>query len=220
MNVAVFGASGRVGQRVVQLLLANGYNVVAISRHYDQALENERLRVENVDVHDADAVMRALQDVDEVISVVSSWGSEHGDVLSSAMRSIIPAMHAYGIKRLVSLTGTGAFTSEDKPTLAQRASRALFHKIAPAVLEDGEEHIRLLQQSDVDWTVVRSPAMNNLGKDTYKLSAKLSTGAATINRQAVAKAIVAQLSDGKWLRQTPTIWRAWADAAIIAGDNE
>lgn len=208
MNVAVFGASGRVGERVVQLLLADGHNVVAVSRHYDASLAAEQLRVEHVDVHDVPAVMRVLEGVDAVISVVSSWGSQNGDVLSSAMRAIIPAMRAHGVRRVVSLTGNAAFTSDDKPSLAQKANRAMLHKIAPKVLEDGEEHIRLLQRSDLDWTVVRSPVMNNLGKNTYKLSAKLSSGAATINRQAVARALVAQLQDGKWLRRTPTIWRA------------
>lgn len=208
MKVAVFGASGRVGRRVVELLLAEGHTVVAVSRHYDTVQASERLQVARIDVHDAPAVMQALQGVDAVISVVSSWGSEQGDVLSSAMRSIIPAMQAHDIRRLVSLTGNAAFTSDDKPTFTQKANRAMLAKIAPAVLQDGEEHIRLLQQSDVDWTVVRSPVMNNLGKDTYKLMVRLSGGAATIHRQAVAKALVAQLQDGKWLRQAPTIWRA------------
>lgn len=208
MKVAVFGASGRVGRRVVDLLVAEGYDVVAVSRNYALDTPTEHVQVARLDVHDVEGVMQALTGVDGIVSVVSSWGSERGDVLSSAMRSIIPAMRAHKIHRIVSLTGNAAFTSNDKPTIAQKANRAMLHKIAPKVLEDGEEHIRLLQQSHLDWTVVRSPVMNNLGKDTYKLSAKLSSGAATINRQAVAKALVAQLQDGKWLRQTPTIWRA------------
>ena len=208
MKVAVLGASGRVGERVVALLLAEGHEVIAISRHYDLVRATDHLRVENVDVHDASAVARAVRGAEAIISAVSSWGSEDGDVLASAMRAIIPAMQAQRIRRLVSLTGNAAFSSDDTPTLAQKANRAMLHKLAPKVLEDGEEHIRLLQQSDIDWTVLRSPVMNNLGKETYKLSAKLSGGAATINSQAVAKALVAQIQDGKWLRQTPTIWRA------------
>jgi hypothetical protein len=124
------------------------------------------------------------------------------------MRAIIPAMTQNGIKRIVSLTGNAAFTPDDKPSLAQKTGRAMMLKIAPKVVADGEKHMAILRESGLDWTVVRSPVMNTLGKATYKLSAKLSGSMATIHRQAVAQAMVDELHDGTWLRQTPTIWRA------------
>ena len=76
------------------------------------------------------------------------------------------------------------------------------------MVADGEEHMAVLRASDLDWTVLRSPVMNTLGEETYKLSEKLSGATATIHRQAVAQAMVDQISDTNWLHKAPTIWRA------------
>lgn len=207
MKIVVFGASGRVGSRIVELLVHQGHDVFAVIHKHDIFQGTPHLYVRPLDVHDADAVAAVLEGAGAVVSALSSWGSKDGDVLSSAMRAIIPAMDEQGVKRIVSLTGNAAFTPDDKPSLVQEAGRTMLRKIAPHVVEDGEAHMALLRESDLDWTVVRSPVMNNLGKKDYILSAKLSNPTDTIHRQAVAEAMVAELHDGTWLRQTPTIWR-------------
>ncbi len=208
MKVVVFGASGRVGVRVVELLLAEGEEVFAVVHNHDLFQGHPHLHVRKLDVHDAAAVAEVLQGASAVVSTLSSWASKQGDVLSSAMRAIIPAMDANGIKRIVSLTGNAAFMPDDKPSFAQKAGRTMLCKIAPKVVSDGEEHMAVLRESDLDWTVLRSPAMNNRGKEDYVLSAKLSNPTDTINRQAVAKAMVAELHEGTWLRQAPNITRS------------
>lgn len=208
MKVVVFGASGRVGSRVVELLLAEGHDVFAVVHKHDIFQGTPHLFVQQFDIHDAAKVAEVIEGAGAVISCLSNWGSKEGDVLAGAMRAVVPAMDTHGVKRIISLTGNAAFTPDDTPTLVQKANRAMLSRIAPKVLADGEEHMAVLKDSDLDWTVIRSPVMNNLGKETYKLKTELSGSAATINRQAVARAMVDQLHDGTWLRQTPTIWRA------------
>lgn len=208
MKVVVFGASGKVGSRVVELLLKEGHEVFAVVHNHDIFQGTPHLHVRKLDVHDAEKVAEVLEGADSVVSALSNWGSKQGDVLASAMRAIVLAMDAQHVKRIVSLTGNAAFTPEDKPTFAQKAGRAMLQTIAPKVIADGEEHMAVLRSSDLDWTVLRSPVMNNRGKTTYVLSANISNPTDTINRQAVAIAMVEQLHDGTWLRQAPNIWRA------------
>lgn len=208
MRVVVFGASGRVGSLVVELLLAAGHEVTATVHSKNSFDDNVKLMVVQLDVHDSKAVEVAVHGTDAVISTLSNWGSEKGDVLTAAMKTIVPAMQQHNITRIISLTGNAAFSSDDKPSLVQKANRAMLQKIAPKVLADGEQHMEVLRASDLDWTVIRSPVMNTLGGESYKLKKELSGGTATIHRQAVAQAIVDQLEDTRWLRQTPTIWRS------------
>jgi putative NADH-flavin reductase len=208
MKVAVFGASGKVGVRVVELLLKAGHEVIAVVHSHDVFQGTPNLYVKKCDIHDGTAVAQVLKGTEAVISCVSSWGSPDKDVLTSAMQTIAPAMEMHGISRIVSLTGTGALTDQDKPSVVQQASHELMAKVAPKVLADGEEHIRFLQTTDLDWTVLRSPTMNNRGKSTYKLEAELPTNPlGTIKRQAVAHALVDLLTDQNWFRQAPCITR-------------
>src|SRR6185437_8838226 len=53
-----------------------------------------------------------------------------------------------------------AFADFDRPHLLDRAQHGLFGVLAPKVLRDAEDHIRLLQQSSLDWTTVRAPSSN------------------------------------------------------------
>lgn len=208
MKVVVFGASGKVGSRVVELLLAQKYDVFAVVHSRDIFQGTPSLYVKKIDVHDATAVAEVLEGAEAVISCVSSWGNKSGDVLSSAMHSIIPAMKQQNVRRLVSLTGSGALVDADKPNFIQKTGHFLMSAVAPKVLADGEEHIRLLQSSSLDWIVLRSPVMNGRGSDAYTLAATATSNPlATINLQAVAQAMVDLLDDTKWLQQAPCIER-------------
>jgi putative NADH-flavin reductase len=208
MKVVVFGASGRTGTRVVELLLKQEHDVFAIVHKNNVFQGTPQLYVVQLDVHDGVKVAEVISGSQAVISCLSSWQSQEKDVLTSAMEAIVPAMRKSGVRRIVSLTGNAAFTPDDEPTFIQKANHTAMMQIAPRVLSDGEKHMAVLRNSELEWTVLRSPVMNNLGKETYRLSNKLSGATATINRQAVAQAMVDQLSDTKWLGKAPTIWRA------------
>lgn len=207
MKVVVFGASGRVGRKVVALLLAQGHEVVAVVHTQNPFTPQKRLKIVTLDIHDEVKVTEVILGSQAVLSTLSNWGSEKGDVLTAAMKAIAPAMKKAGVKRIISLTGNAAFTTLDKPSIVQKANRAMLAKIAPKVLYDGEAHMAVLRQSGLDWTVLRSPVMNELGSVQYKLKNQLSGVTATIHRDAVAQAMVDQVRDNKWVRKTPTIWR-------------
>ena len=90
------------------------------------------------DVHDQVKVTEVISGSQVILSCLSNWGSEQGDVLTAAMRAVVPAMKKVGVRRIISLTGNAAFTPDDKPTALQKANRAMLAKLAPKVLADGE----------------------------------------------------------------------------------
>lgn len=208
MRVVLFGASGRVGQLVVRVLLDEGYEVIAVVHSTNPLPVQPHLTVREVDIHDASAVAAVVSEGDVIVSTLGSWGTKSKDILTSAMRHIIPAMQAQGMRRIVSLTGAAAFFADEQATVLQRLMRQIIMFGSRQVVLDGEQHMQLLKDSDLDWTVIRSPVMNTNDGKHYELCEKLAGFTATIHREAVAKAMVAQLSDATWLRQAPTIWRS------------
>ncbi len=116
-------------------------------------------------------------------------------------------MQQQNISRIVSLTGSGAFAPSDKPTLFDKTQHAIFNLLAAKVLRDGEEHIRLLSESTLDWTVLRSPTMNTYGATTYSLQEKLPSPVQTIHRLAVANALVDVLENLAYTHRAPCIVR-------------
>lgn len=189
----MFGASGKVGREVVAVALTRGHEVVAfVHRHNPFADEAGEawLRVITGDVSDPAAVSGAIAGSEAVISCLGSWGTKDKNVVSTGMRTIIPAMERAGVRRLVTVTGAGAQWSGDRPGLVERAGHCLLGLAAAKILRDGEEHLRLLAASSLDWTAVRSPVMRSAGPTGYRLTRRPPWPLATIPRAAVARCLV------------------------------
>ena len=205
MKLIIFGASGRVGHLVVDEAVRRGHHVTAIvykksERHFSSAVE-----VREVDVHDKRQVIGSVKGHDAVLSALGSWGTEAQDILSVAMTSVIPAMESYRLKRIVSLTGADARIAGDRPRLSSRILRSLLVTIGPKVVNDGEQHIHLLQNSQLDWTVVRSPKMKNGAPHAYQLSQKSANAWEVVSRRTIACAMLDLIEDGTYLKQAPII---------------
>lgn len=118
-------------------------------------------------------------------------------------------MEVYGVKRVISLTGSDALANGDRLNVISR----MFHlviKLTPArrILADGERHISMLEGSQLTWTVLRSPIMNNKGDPKlYSLSDAKPKPWATINRQSVARAMVEAIDKPEYYRRAPFVIR-------------
>lgn len=205
MRVLVFGANGRVGSKVVARLLRDNHQVRAFVHSGVNLPTDHNLQVIEGDVHDSQSVSDALKDQQAVISALGSWGTESKDILSSAMQNIVPAMQKASIQRIISVTGSGAIALGDRPSLIDKLNRGLIRLAASKILEDGESHIAILAASNLDWTVIRSPAMHNSTSRLYTLSNHAPAPWARISRDAVADAMVDLISDAAWLQAAPHI---------------
>ncbi len=206
-RIVVFGANGRVGRLVVSLLLEKDFAVTAFVHRDDGSFNTDQVHVVQGDVYDADTVETAMTQADAVISTLGSWGTPKKDIVSSGMRAIIPLMQRNHIKRIISLTGAEARASDDNLSLFHRFTYPAAAIIAGKILRDGEDHIAQLEQSGLDWTVVRSPIMTEIGSPKYALSTSRCLPWQTIHRHAVAKAMVDQIDDKTYIGKSPFINR-------------
>jgi putative NADH-flavin reductase len=205
MVIAVFGASGKVGRLVVAEALARGYSVRALVHQYNNLPASSHVTVIRGDIRHTAAVADTLHGCTAVASTLGSWGTPTKDVVTQGMRRIIPLMERQGIERIVTLTGTDALDSTDQLTLSRRLSHLFAKLVARKILADGEEHIRLLRKSSLDWTTLRAPAMTNSPRIFYKLSMQPLRPWDTIPRKAIAKAIVDQLDGPSYSRCAPFV---------------
>ena len=194
-RVVIFGAGGKVGSLLVEYALAEGYAVTAFIHRHHNLPSHPNLKITKGDAYNKIDVQNVLQDADIVLSALSSWGTPKKDVLSAAMTNIIPTMNTCGIKRIISLTGAEARAAGDTLSVIHRFAHFGIGIVGGKVLHDGEKHIELLEQSSLDWTVIRSPIMRSGSSQKYTLNAKRPLPWQLINREAVARAMIHQLSE-------------------------
>jgi putative NADH-flavin reductase len=208
MKVVVFGASGKVGQKVVAKLLASDHIVVAFVYGGSSFSENKNLEVVQGDVKDLDSVGKVVVSCDAVISTLGSWGTKTKDILSAGMANIVPVMEAQGVKRIISLTGADALLPGEKAQGIQLLTRPIFSLLAGKILRDSEDHLKTLEASSLDWTVVRSPVMNEKGSKSFLLNTERPKPWETIHRDAIATSILSVLEDDIYIKQAPIIHRS------------
>jgi putative NADH-flavin reductase len=209
MHITIFGANGKVGRILVESALAKGYSVHAFCHSNAPFAAHPHLTIQAGDIHDSDAVATALQSADAVMITLGSWGTPTKDIVTSAVKNILPAMERYRIRRIISLTGVDARAAGDSLGIIHRLSHFAANLFASKILNDGEKHIKLLEDSQLDWTVLRSPVMLRRGDlGMYRLTNARPLPWQTIHRQSVASAMLEVLEDPTTYQNAPFVARS------------
>lgn len=207
MNIVVFGASRGVGLKVVEQALQAGHHVTAFVRTPSAfTLQHPNLTVCKGDSMDAAAVERAVAGQDAVISALGPTRPPVPAMMETSAKNIVAAMKKHGVRRLVSTTGAGVRQPQDKPKLADHVIGFLLNLLAKSVVLDSAANVRIIQNSDLDWTVVRFPRLlDNDAKNAYRFGYVGKDSSTQLTRADAAAAILKELTEMKWVKKVPLV---------------
>lgn len=207
MKLVVFGASGRTGKPLVEQALNAGHEVVAFVRSPEKMTQqHENLTIVKGDAMNAADVDGAIAGADAVLSTLGHTKTTPDNMQTIATEHIVTAMKKQGVRRLISLTGAGLEAPQDKPQLINHIIKLALITFAGRILEDARRHAAVIQQSDLDWVIVRGPMLTE-GPYTgnYRVGwVGINTGP-RISRADVADFMLKQLTDDTYLHQMPMI---------------
>lgn len=210
MTIALFGATGRTGRRVLQELLARGHHVRALVRSAGKLGGVDLSRVTEVvgDACDAQSVEQVVAGADAVISTLGVARGSPTDVVSRSMEVLLPAMARHGVRRVVALTGAGARLDGERGAWWEDGVRGLLSLVAGPRLRDGQRMLDLVSASQTEWTVVRTQLQVD-----GDLSGALAVGTIgdpragwRVARRDLARFLVDCVEQGTYLRQAPVVW--------------
>jgi len=205
MKIAVFGATGKIGQELVIQALELGLSVTAITRNADKIkISHPSLSVLEGDVLDYDFVDSAVQGHDAIFCAVG--GGRKDSVRSEVTKHILQAMEKYNIQRFICQTTMGVGDSE--PTLDFFHRRILFGLLLPNVLVDHGLQEEYIKQSDVAWTIVRPGSFTKgerTGQYLHGFAGDREGLELKIARTDVADFMLSQLNTTEYLYKTPSI---------------
>ena len=152
MQIALFGATGRVGRRVLEYALADGHTVRALVRDPNKLAPRDGLEIIQGDVLDAAAVARTVAGTDAVLSGLGGAGvQEPGEAQSQGMRNIVAAMQRHGVRRVLGVAGGGIL---DSPNGGLRHDQPTFPAIFKGVSARHKEAWIAMRDSGLDWTMI------------------------------------------------------------------
>src|SRR5690606_4754070 len=157
MKVAIIGATGFVGSKLVNEALNRGLEVTAIARKTEN-ISAENVNKVSVDVNNVNQLSEVLKNQDVVISAFNAgWTNPnlYDDFLSGS-ESIQQAVKQAGVQRMIVVGGAGSLYADDQHQLVDSPD-------FPAEIKPGATAARdylniLKEEKDLDWAFF-SPAI-------------------------------------------------------------
>ena len=168
MKIAVVGATGATGRRVVTRALAQGHFVTAVARHPERLSPSERLSVARGDVLSPGGLTGALDGVEAVISCIGpDTNLSPGTLMSVGVASILTECKRANVRRFVLQSGINLSDGREF-SWANRFAVRVMRRIFRAAITDKAAAERMTQQFDMEWVIVRPVVlMNKAAKGRY-----------------------------------------------------
>ena len=200
MKVALIGASGQAGSRLLAELSSRGHLVTAIARDPQRIAKLAHVTAVAGDVYDATALAKLLAGHDAVISSVHFTASDP--------HKLIEAVRASGVKRYFVVGGAGGLFVAPGVRLIDTPQ---FPEAYRAEATKGVVFLELLKGvSDLDWTFLSPAAMFIPGERTGKFRLGLddliaNAAGSSISFEDFAIAAVDELEKPAHIRKRFTI---------------
>lgn len=199
-HLLILGATGGIGQELVNQALERGHRVTALVRS-PQKLRGARAGLKVIPGSlSAEEIGAALAGCDAVLSAVGPSGPGRTSVTQDSARSIVAAMRARGVRRLL-IVGV-AVLFRDAGILARLLRGTLLRGVA----DDSEVMEQIVEASGLDWTIVRPPRLTNGPRsERYGVANDHlppgAGGASTISRADVAHFMLDELERSEHVRR-------------------
>lgn len=149
MKLAIFGATGRVGSEILKRALEDGHQVTALQRS-PKLDKHPNLETVFGNVREGKDVERTIAGADAVFSAL---GTDKTTTLTDALPFIIESMERHGIKRIITIGTAGILNSRlEEGKLRYQGGDSNWKMTFAA--EEHEKAFRLLEQTDLEWTIV------------------------------------------------------------------
>jgi putative NADH-flavin reductase len=207
LKLAIFGATGRTGQHLVEQALAAAHEIVVLARTPAKlASIGARLTVIQGDVQDLAKVEQVVSGTDAVISLLGPTSNQASFEVSKGVQNILTAMSKHNVKRLIISAGAGVGDPNDAPKLFHSAINLLLKLLSANVYKDMKGVVEIVRASDRDWTIVRVPMLTD-GPKTYNIKiGYVGKGMGPrITRADMATFMLKQLADDTYLHKAPAI---------------
>ena len=165
LDIAIYGATGKLGSHAVTEALERGHRVTAVSRRPEEvSAEHERLAVVRGDLLDGESVAETITGKDVVIvsvrGVIGDSGAPESALQYLAAETLVDAISRMGEDgpRLIHVGGSGSLEIEPGVLFAEKLPKIVLPKGLEVEILGQILALEFLRKvDDVKWTYVTPP---------------------------------------------------------------
>jgi len=209
MRLAVYGAAGMIGGRIVSEALRRGHRVSALVRTTGKLAAAVGVDEMQADAADVGQASRLLAGHDAVVCAISPRNERGPQLMALTVLALSRALPEAGLRRLVMVGGAGSLEVAPGKRLMDTP---LFPEAYKAEAKAQAEALALLRlQDQLDWTYISPAGVIQPGTRTgaYRIGGEQllvdATGQSRISAEDYAVALVDELERGSHLKQRITV---------------
>jgi putative NADH-flavin reductase len=211
MKIAVFGANGRIGSRIINEALSRGLDVTVAVRHPENyTLEHAHLKVAKADLFNSQDVETAAFDQDAVVCAYNfKPGVTPPSTITEVAVPLLNGLKQAGAKRLLVVGGAGSLEVSPGVQLVDTPDFPEAYK--PAALAHREALKIYQKEKDLEWTYLSPAAEIAPGERTGNFRTgtnQLITdehGRSFITMEDYAVAVIDELMNPQHIRERFTV---------------
>ena len=202
MKIALYGATGHAGSRILKELLDRGHAVTAVVRNPARLAAQPGLTVVQGDVNSPEAIAAHIAGADAVVSAYGP-GLADTDLLLAVTKNFLAAVKSAGVPRFLYVGGAASL--EVAPGDTQLESGHLPAEWIPIATSHANA-LKLAEASDINWTCFSPAAFYEPGTRTgnFRIGRNQliadATGKSWISMEDSAIAIADELESPKFER--------------------
>jgi len=205
IKLAILGGSGKSGKYLVKELLSQGFHLKLLLRNPENfQLKSPLIEIIKGDAQDYESVRALVNGCD---AVMSTLGQPRGEA-SQATPNVIRAMSQYNINRYVVITGLNVDTPFDKKGPKTKMATEWMKSNYPKTTLDKQVEFDVLSKSDIDWTLVRLPLIEQTDEKRKVIVSLEDCPGDKISATDLACFLIDQLSNDTYARKSPFIANA------------
>ncbi|MBS1690271.1 MAG: SDR family oxidoreductase [Bacteroidetes bacterium] len=161
-KLIVFGATGGTGQEVVKQALDRGHEVTIIVRNLQSfSMQHPHLKIFQGDVLQPSTFAHYMQGMDAVISCLGVGSRQPTTLYSTGITNIISAMEAAGVQRLICISAGALYVNKQMGFFISMLTKLVLQKILKNMYADMRLMEHIVEESKLNWTIVRPPMLKN-----------------------------------------------------------
>jgi len=161
-TIAMFGGSGATGRHVIEQAMNRGFRVRTLVRNSGAFSPQSRaVQVIEGSLLNPSDIEKTLEGCDSVCCVFGPRPPFRDIFCAEATRIIVEAMQGWGIDRLLCQTGAMIGAYRENRTWLFRLMVRMFNRSNGAMARDRAEQEHIIEESGLDWTLVKPPRLTD-----------------------------------------------------------
>jgi uncharacterized protein len=208
MKIALIGATGMIGQRILSEALSRGHHVTAIARDPSKVAKRPNLEVKTGDAMKPETVIPALNGVDVLVSSCAPPRDDPRQAIDS-VRTLTEAITAAGnaANRRIRLIMVGGAGSLEIAPGVQLVDTPNFPEAWKPIATAHRDALAALRKTSIDWTYFSPAGFIQPGERTgkFRLGTEQlvtdSKGESKISAEDYAVALVDEVEKPQFIRK-------------------